>query len=78
MYPINLGMCRKERKGMSAPGASKGVDNKSTEQEPGRNRADHRRCASQQIFSDDGSYGSFATFANYSHVRFTPKATPWT
>jgi hypothetical protein len=35
MYPINLGMCRKERKGMSAPGASKGVDNKSTEQEPG-------------------------------------------
>jgi hypothetical protein len=33
MYPINLGMCRKERKGMSAPGASKGVDNKSTEQE---------------------------------------------
>jgi hypothetical protein len=59
MYPINLGMCRKERKGMSAPGASKGVDNKSTEQEPGRNRADHRRCASQQIFSDDGSYGSW-------------------
>jgi hypothetical protein len=75
MYPINLGMCRKERKGMSAPGASKGVDNKSTEQEPGRNRADHRRCASQQIFSDDGSYGSFSPVpVLLVDVRFTPES----